>query len=253
MPLKDSSGPAQHGQKLSGAELEEFAERFVDKILDPSTPSLRTTILAGLEYPELSKEIARSMGFPADVHSSAWAHDMTDAVKRMDRKKLVALAKTALAKDPPTEEQAQQFLAIDLGRLMRMALQDASRQFTAKRGRKPKAERRDYPKIAAWGDKLYPVCLRLMTELQSSPHKPVRNLLESCKQDYPEACMFLLHHLAQFELATKDKGLRKRAAGIEARARLLSDAIAGADYNLKFRTSIERAREGRRSRARTRS
>lgn len=101
MVLKDSSAPAQHQQKLSGADLEEFVERFADKILDPSTPVLRTTILVGSEYPELAKELAKIMGLPADVHSSAWAHDMTDAVKRMDRKKLVALAKARLAKDPP--------------------------------------------------------------------------------------------------------------------------------------------------------
>jgi hypothetical protein len=112
----------------------------------------------------------------------------------------------------------------------RKAFQEAARQFTAKRGRKPKARRLDYRKIGM----IYPVCLRLLTELRfETPNYSVRELLEHLKQDDPEACNFLLRHLARFESTLKDKRLLKRAIRIESRARLLADGMAGADYGLK--------------------
>ena len=174
--------------------------------------------------------------------------DFHDALEKKDRQKLVSLlAKTDFLKNPPTSEQADKLRTLDFGVIMRKALQEAARQFTAKRGRKPKARRLDYRKIGMWGDKLYPVCLRLLTELRfETPNHSVRELLEHLKQDHPEACNFLLRHLARCESTLKDKRLLKRAIRIESRARLLADGMAGADYGLKARTSIERAREGRR-------
>jgi hypothetical protein len=248
-----SSGPVHYQKQLSATECEEFAEEFVDKLLDPSMPWLRTCILAGFANPELTKELGRVFGLSTDNFNSSLTRDFKDALEKMDRVKLVGKVKPEFLKDPPTKEQARIFRALDFGALMRKAMEGATHEFTAKRGRKPKAGRREYTKIAMWGDRLYPVCLKVLTELRSGTHRSVRELLELWKQDFPEACTLLLHHLDRFESALKDKRLLKRAMGIESRARLLADATAGADYGLKFRTSIERAREGRRLTARVRT
>ena len=253
MSRRNSPGLAHQEEKLSEAECEEFAEAFVDKILDPSTPWIRMCLLAGLENPELSRELARRMGLPTDSFNTPWAQGLKDALERMDREKLVGLVKSEFLKDPLTKEQAHTLLTVDLGALMRNALQEGTRKFAAKRGRKPKAGRRDYVQIARWGDKLYPVCLRVLSELKSGTHRSVREHLELSKQDFPEAVTFLLHNLARFESTLKDKRLRKRAIRIESLARLLADGMAGADYGLTSRTSIERAREGRRMTARVRA
>jgi hypothetical protein len=253
MSRRNSPRQAQQEEQLSEAECEEYAEVFVDKILDPSMPLLRTCMLAGIESPEALKELARRIGFSRDPANPTWAKDLKDALEKMDREKLVSLAKTELFSNPPTGEQARILPTVDFGALMRNATHEAARMFTAKRGRKPKAGRREYPKIAKLGDKLYPICLKMLTEQRFETHHSVRKLLELWKQDFPKACTFLLHHVGRFESMLKDKRLRKRATRIESFAHLLADGMAGADYGLKPRTSIERAREGRRLTTRLRN
>lgn len=125
--------------------------------------------------------------------------------------------------------------------------------FKGQRGPKPKIPKRDYPKLAARGDQLKPVIHKLLVELASGTKRAVSELFEFWKVDHAEACNFLLHHISRLERALKDQRLLKRATRIEARAALLADALAGSDYGLRFRTSIERTREGRRQQTATRS
>lgn len=241
-----SSGPAQRQEKLSEVECEQFAEACVDKILDFSTPWVRTSILAGLESPETLKEFGRRMGFSGHPFDASFIRDLRDALNKLDRQKLLELVKTEFRNNPPAKEAMQGFLASDLVALMRKGLEEAAHMIPSKRGRKPKARQEQYPQIAMRADELYPVCLKVLTELESQTQRSVRKLFELWKQDFPGACTFLLRHIAQFESALKDKRLRKRAIRLESRARLLADAMAGAEYGLTPRTSIERARQGRR-------
>jgi hypothetical protein len=250
MLRKESGRPQPPGEKLTEAECKELAENFADMILDPSTPWVRTSILTGLQLPETSKEVARRSGFPAGIFDSPACKVFADALERMDRNRLGEILMSELLRDPPTKEQAEGILKLGDPSLMRGALREAERMFQGKRGRKPKIAKRDYPKLAERASTLRPIILKLLAAIRSDSRSSIRDLLESWKAECPEACTFLLHHLGRLELALKDQRLRARASGLEARAGVLAEALAGADYKLRFSTSIERTREGRRMMAR---
>jgi hypothetical protein len=233
-------------KQLSPAEYEEFAEVFVDLILDPSIPWLRSGMLAQMNNPESTKEFARSIGRPNPIIVPVWTPAFKDALEKMDRPKLLELVKSATLKHPPTRSEMRFFQKTEFVDLMRKSIEETARLFPARRGRKPKADRRDYSKIAVLGDALYPVCLKIETELRSRTRYSVCDLLEHWRPQFPEACSFLLAHLPHFESTLNDNRLRKRAKRIESLARLLADGMAGAKYGLEPRTAIERAREGRR-------
>lgn len=239
--------------KLTAAECDQLAEILVDTILDPSTPWLRKSMLAGLQYPQLARELTGALGFPLSGRVTAKATDLSDALEKTDRKKLLDLFQAGLRRDPPTREQAQKLMNLDVPMVFRHALQKTARMFPAKRGRKPKIRKRDYPKIADWAEKLVPVCQKVLEGLESKSRHTIAEILEFEKADHSEACTFLLHHLGRFEKLLEDQKLLNQVATIDARARLIADAMAGADYELSFRTSIQRAREGRRLRGKATS
>jgi len=250
-----SNLPATTRTELSPVECEEFAEAYADKILNPSFAPLRPAMITTINNPETMKAVLGHMGLPMPAASPdpAWRRDFADAIQKMDRERLIGLVKTWCLKNPPKRAEVDFIVKTDFGALMRETFKEAAREFPAKRGAKAKATRRDYSKIAMLAYKLYPVCLKITTELRSSTRYSVQRLLEDRRPEFPEACTFLLAHLPRFELALNDKRLRKRAKRIESFARLVADAIAGADFGLAPRTSIERAREGRRLLAQART
>lgn len=249
---KTSKLPAIKANKLSPVECEEFAEAYVDKILDPSFGPLRPAMITVINDPERLKAVAGYMGLPMPTTSPdpAWRQDFATAMQKMDRERLIVLIKTWCLKSPPKTAEADFVAKTDFGALIREAYKQASHEFPAKRGAKAKIAGREYPKIAKLAEKLYPVCLTVVTELRTRKNPSVQESLERCKREFPEECAFLLAHLPSFDSALSDEGLRQRAKGTESFARLVADGIAGADYELEPRTSIERVREGRRILAR---
>jgi hypothetical protein len=66
------------------------------------------------------------------------------------------------------------------------------------------------------------------------------------RNDHPIACEFLTRHLQRFQQALDDPTLLVRAKEkTKGRAKVLAEAIAGADYKLQFSTSRERVRRAR--------
>ena len=248
-----SNLPATTRTELSPVECEEFAEAYADKILNPSFAPLRPAMITTINNPETLKAVAGHMGLPmpAAFPDPEWQRDFADAIQKMDRERLIGLVKTWFLKNPPKRADVDFVVKTDFGALMRETFKAAAREFPAKRGAKAKATRRDYPKIAKLADELYPVCLRVVTELRFGGNHSVHECLERCKKQFPEECNFLFVHLRSFESTLSDRRLHQRAKGIESFARLAADGIAGADYGLEPRTSIERTREGRRMLART--
>jgi len=240
-----------HKDELSSVELEEFAEAYADMVLNPSIPWLRTSMIKALQNPESTNVIIQWMGRSLHTNQDpSWQRDFQDTLEKADRERLIKLIKIQCAKNPPSRAEAHFIMTVDIGGLIRKSLEGAAREFSAKRGAKPKATRRDYLRIATLGDQLYPACLKMVAELRSSKHHSVQYLLEHWEQEFPEACAFLLSHLSHLDATLSDKRLRKRAKRIESFARLVADGMAGADYGLEPRTAIERAREGRRLSAR---
>lgn len=248
-----SNPPATARTELSPAECEEFAEAYVDKILDPSFAPLRPALIKTINNPRILKAVVGQMGLPTPTASPdpAWRRDFADAVQKMDRERLLDLIKTWWLKNPPTRAEVDFIVKADFGAWIRASFKEAIREFPAKRGAKAKIAGRDYPKIAKLAGKLYPVCLTVVTELRTRKNLSAQECLERCEKEFPEECGFLLAHLRSFESALNDERLRQRAKGSESFARLVADGMAGAEYGLEPRTAIERAREGRRMLSRT--
>lgn len=206
-------------------------------------------MITTINDPETLRVVAGHMGLPMPTvfPDPVWQRAFADAIQKMDRERLIVLVNTACLKNPPTRAQADFLVKTDFGALIRETLREAAKDFPSKRGAKAKATHRDYPKIAKLADELYPVCLTVVTELRTRKNHSVQECLERCKKEFPDECGFLLAHLLSFESALDDERLRHRAKGSESFARLVADGIAGADYGLEPRTSIERAREGRRT------
>lgn len=240
--------PNDKDKLLAPSKYEDFAEAFADVFL---SPSLRTAMIFSLRNPETTKKLLGQAGasIPAPPDPN-WQRDVADALEKTDRQRLVELVKAGCHESPPTRKSAEFIFKFDFGGLVRGAVEKMARQFPAKRGAKAKATRRDYPIIARIADGLRPVCLRIVGEMRSQTRDTVRQLLQRFNPEFPEACEFLLAHISQFESVLRNQGLRTRAKGVESFARLVADGVAGADYELEPRTSIERAREGRRMLAR---
>jgi hypothetical protein len=245
--------PATTRTELSPVECEEFAEAYADKILDPSFAPLRPALITTIKKPETLKAFVEHMGLPMPAASPdpAWQRDFTDAIQKMDRERLINLVKTWCLKSPPKRAEVDFVVKTDFRALIRETFKEGAREFSAKRGRKAKAEKREYRKIAIRGDSIYPVCLKIVTQLRCDTPDSVEQLLEHLKREHPEVCAFLLTHLQRFEAALKDERLLNRAKGVEPFAHLVADSMAGAEYGLEPRTAIERAREGRRMLSRT--
>ena len=127
---------------------------------------------------------------------------------------------------------------------MRKGLAEVAEQFKGERGISAKIEPDEYPKIAALGDQLSPACKRILVAVAATPEVSLTEIVKDCCKDDPRACIFLLRHLERLKSALGDQELLNRARKIDTRARLLADAMAGAEYDLTPRTSIERARGG---------
>ena len=127
--------------------------------------------------------MAKAMGFSSwRIFGSRFDREFIDALEKMDRARLVALLKAELTRDYYTKEEADTLLRILDPAFWYQVLKEITRQpgpmFQVHRGRKPKIPRRDYHKIADWGDRLAPVILKLLQELEFGTKRTIKELLE---------------------------------------------------------------------------
>ena len=91
---------------------------------------------------------------------------------------MVSLLTKQFMKDPPPKEQALAIFQVFEPSFWKQALRNPGPMFQVNRGAKPKIPRRDYAKLAAWGDKLAPVIRKLLAELESGTRHSPEDLLE---------------------------------------------------------------------------
>ncbi len=246
MLRSDPTAPAPDPTQLTEGELQQLAVHVVDYLLSSSAAALREGFSAVRRNPALLKVAAESLGFRQRARDTRWLSEFGNALARKNRHKLLILITEAFRKDPPSFDQAQRLRRLDPRAIWRKGLLEAAELFKGAPGIPTRIEPSEYPEIAALGDRLTSTCKKVLVALEATPNRSLTAIVEECGEEYTEAGAFLLRHLERLKSALKDPELLNRAKKIDTRARLLADAMAGAEYGLTLRTSIERARTGRR-------
>ncbi len=251
MLRSDPTTPGPDPTKLTKEELQQLAVRVTDNLLGSSAAPLRKGFSAVRRNPALLKVAAESSGFPQQAQNTRWLIEFGNALARKNRHKLLILITEAFGKDPPTYDQAQRLRRLDPRAIWRKGLLEAAEPFKGERGIPARIEPSEYAVLAALGDRLTPACKKILVDVGAAPNRSLTAIVEECRKEHPDAGTFLLRHIERLKSALEDRELLNRTRKIDAQARLLADAVAGAEYDLTLRTSIERARTGRRGRDRT--
>lgn len=231
---------------MTQAAYEQFASEFVDLLLVPENEWLRCYFLKGgftrpiQSISELAINIVQSID--AEVIMSA---ELLDALQSGDRKYLIGYVKTNLRKAQlSVAELSRIFRSLNSSKLRKTIIQTGN-IFPADSGPAPKIPHYKYQEIADIGLQLAPVIEELLIGRDRRSRHSTEDILKHEMKDHPEACAFLLRHLHRLDEAFSDAKLYKRAKKIPQRARLLADALAGSDYGLSFRTSLDTVRDTR--------
>jgi hypothetical protein len=233
-------------------EYQRFAEEFTDLILDPRSGAWIIQFLLQGGFEDVpSEEYIESGGFAQHVLNLAemdWVQPtwLVEALYGGDRERVSLWVKERLVEMNVTSEDMKRFLTVAHPSFLRKSLKQLGAKFKFHRGPRPKLPPREYSKILGRAEVLRPAIVQLLSLLPGTKNS-LSETLKYLQKDYPEACEFLLRHQLRFEKALGDAKLLKRAESrIPARARVLADAMAGTDYDLRFSTSVERVREARR-------
>jgi hypothetical protein len=242
-------------EKLSPAECIEAAQTFVNFLFDPENTWYRNAVLMGLDiYSRHPGAYEASRSKLLELHpflGNAQALSLEDrtrvriALQRKQPEKLLELVRRAFTRNPPTRESLNLLFATIKPLPMRKALLAAADQFKGRQGR-PSDVTAVGKELAAFAEKkLAPAILNVLQSQERGTRYSLQELLDIATRDYPEASSFLLRHVALFEKAINDEKLLRRGKQLQTRAQVLADAMAGADYGLKFSTSMKRVSEAR--------
>lgn len=248
MPYKRNQQNRGAQDYLSEGEMFQLAERFVDRLLDPKRSWFRKSMLEGLKRPEQAKLIVREMGWPDELHGTAWATQFETSLQRRNRKRLLKLLKAQFVRNPILRAHERALLSLGDPAILRKGFLEVAKQFSGGPGRTALIEVSEYQKLAAIAEELYPVILKLLQELDRGTKRTIQELLEFWQPDYPTACSFLLRKLSRLQEGLNTRVLPRPAKKLQTRARVLSEALAGSKYGLTFSTSSERVRQGKRTR-----
>lgn len=254
MPRKKTPKNRDQETAPSEAEYTQFAEKFVDLMINPDHPWLLHYFLSGgfTFPPQSTQELAVDIIREAQRGDFLVLKELADAAEARDREKLISLVKSSLAETKPSSESMDQVLRNLRPSALRGAIQELEGMFKLHRGRNPKIPTHKFPELAARSDILTPIIEKVLLELKSGTKIPVTEFLKLWKVDHPEGCTFLLRYISRLQQAMDDPSLLKSATKIKSRARVLADAMAGSDYNLTFLTSRDRASAARRFRSTSR-
>jgi hypothetical protein len=224
----------------------QFAQRFVDLMLHPDHPwLLHYFLVGGFSYPlESSKDLALDI-IDSTKRDFLAPKEKADAVLDRDREKMISLVNRDMEESKPDKKMLEKTFEALRPSALRRSIREAESIFKLHRGPNPKIPIHKYPELALWSARLTPVLEKLLRELESGSGRPISDYLEFWRKEHSEACDFLLRYLARLQQALGDAGLAKRGTKIKSRARVLADALAGSEYELTFRTSLERVRSAR--------
>ena len=239
-------------QSLPGeAEYRRFAEQFADCILDPRQPWLIDFIM---------NNGFANIPTPDEVSSGRFALRVLQSFRKEPRGLIEVSAYEALTKPDPralavwilkrsiecklTQDQMARLLDCETSTALRRSFKAHLKTFNREPGAKPKLRREKYPVLLEITEMLKPAILKFLAIPKTS--NTLAAALSYLEKDHPQACEFLTRHLEHFQRALNDPALRSRAKkNIDGRARILAEAMAGADYQLTFSTSRERVRRAR--------
>jgi hypothetical protein len=235
-------------RQMTDEEAIRYAEKVADYFLYSWGEELGSAIAhLILTQPEVLIPSLKMVGIDAVAKdTSIFLREFGSAIGQRDRERLVSLLMRDAPRWPKNDADS---LVAQLPSLLAQArglFAQGLQNIKSKPGATSKIRPHEYSALAALGDRLAPLVLFLLKERDARAKRTMREMIEYRQNDFPFESPFLLKHLDRLESILKDKILLKRAKKLPTRARLIADAMAGAEYNLKPRTSLERAREGRR-------
>jgi hypothetical protein len=246
MPRKKSVVAKPAVVRITPEEADRQAQRFVDKLLGKENEFGRRAILEGLNHPQTLDHLSKKTGLPSFHSDPSSRVKFKSALERKDRKKLIAIVKEDFVKNPIPPGKERAFMQVFEPRTWRKGLVEAANQLKGKPGATPLVSPSDYPKLANCADGLRPVIRKILEERHEGNKRTVGECLEFWSQQYPEPCQFLLRHHDKLAELLNAKRLPKLAKKLETQAHVIADSLAGCEEGLKFSTSIERVRQGRR-------
>jgi len=232
-------------------EYQRFAEQFVDMILDNRKPWLFQHFINGgfQTVPKRedldSDEFARGLLWVRREGGALWEPWFADALIQADRQQLVPYFKKDAQKRKLTKDELKRLLEVGRSPVLRKSFKELARPFSSHRGAKSKLPVDKYADALKTAELLKPAIAKLLEIPETT--RTLIETLQYLQNDYSQACEFLLRYVTRLQAALNDPKLLRRAAKrIEARSRVLADAMAGSDYELSFSTSLERVRQARR-------
>lgn len=234
-------------QPLSPTQ-KQFAETFADHLLIPENDWLRHFFTCdGFSRPinshqDLAIAIIESRNWEFFVPVSLY-----EALKNRDKPALVKYLCQRIKKSSPSNASLDHILKLLHSRTLRDEVRKLASIFQLQRGPKPKIRRDEYGVLVARADALAPLIEKVLMNLDTKTKRSIREMLDYLTADHPDECAYLKRYVDYFEQALADTELLKRAHKRVRRARVLADALAGVEFKLRFRTSLDRVRSMRRS------
>jgi hypothetical protein len=234
--------------KVNEIEYQRFAEQFVEMVF-ASNWVFQHLLYGGFQtvptWEELnSGEYALAVVEVSREGGVVWQPGLAYALIDEDRQWLVQYFKKDAQKRRLAKDALARLLEACKSSVLRKSFKELARPFSSHRGPKPKLPHDKYDDLVKTAELLRPAIVEI---LRTNTSRTLAETLEFLQIDHREACEFLLRRVAILRLALNHAGLRKRACKrIDRRARVLADALAGTDYALTFRTSLERVGQARR-------
>ena len=114
-------------------------------------------------------------------------------------------------------------------------------------GRYSKIKQKELPDLASLSEQLRPSLEQFLTLHQLMPERAIPEVLDFMSKDFPDQVGYIKARVLLLRKLLSDDKLLIAAKGTKARARLLSDALAGDKWHMKPSYSIKTAKIARRS------
>jgi len=173
-----------------------------------------------------------------------WEAWLYEAIVEGDRDKLIPYIVQRSELLEINDDEMSRLLAAVNPTVLRASQKQLEKKFSFRPGAKAKIPTSQYPHLVKVADLLQPAILSVLKLPPTT--RTISERLRYLKKDHSEACRFLTLHMDRFQEALDNDNLLERAKkSLEARARVLAEAMAGAEYELKFSISRERLRKAR--------
>ncbi len=224
---------------------EKFANGFVELLLHPANGWLRQYFFCNGftspigSIPELALDI-----LAATQSEFLVRQDVFEGVQNKDKEFLIEYVKRNLARTRPKEDSLFSLLNALESRRLRKEVRALTTIFQTHRGPKPKISREEYGELLSTADTLAPLIEKLLKFSQNT-QRTLDEMLTFWEKDHPEGSKFLRRNKLPFEKASADRQLLVRAKSLPKRAQVLADALAGSEFKLSLRTSLDIVRAQR--------